>query len=130
MVRGQSIIRLLVRLALACLPASLAAMIKHTARRQSQGGTGCGRMTGHCLSPWLVSPPGCMGAEQTDLFTARERASAVRAALKEWLGWLAGGPAVGCGWLSQTGKRRGPKFSFSLGRSAPGFPRERRPMKN
>lgn len=93
--QGQSV-GLLVRLVLASLVsvASLsptaAAIIKHTATRPSQGGTGCGRMTGHCLSPSLVSPLRCLSAEQTDLFTARERASAVRAALKEWLGWWAG----------------------------------------
>lgn len=27
---------------------------------------------------------------------------------------LVGGPAVGCGWESQTGKRRGPELSVSL----------------
>lgn len=47
-------------------------------------------MTGHCLSHPLASPLRRLDAEQTDLLRVRKRATAVRAALKEWLGWWAG----------------------------------------
>lgn len=55
-------------------------------------------MTGHCLSHSLVSPLRRLDAEQTDFLRVGERATAVRAALKEWLGWWAG-LVSSCCWL-------------------------------